>query len=39
MHRDFLPPLRPVTNKELIQLAPRGVHMTVYDLEVKPAYN
>ncbi|KAF9781374.1 hypothetical protein BJ322DRAFT_1080688 [Thelephora terrestris] len=33
MQRDFLPPLRPVTNKELVQLAPRGMGMTVYDLE------
>ncbi|KAF9642119.1 hypothetical protein BDM02DRAFT_3193868 [Thelephora ganbajun] len=31
MQRDFLPPLYPITNKELITLAPRG--MTVYDLE------
>lgn len=39
VQRDFLPPLRPVTNKELIRLAPRGVDMTVYDLEVIPAYS
>ena len=32
MQRDFLPPLYPVTNKELILLASQ--HMTVYDLEV-----
>jgi hypothetical protein len=32
MQRDFLPPLYPVTNKELILLAPQD--MTVRDLEV-----
>ena len=32
MQRDFLPPLYPVTNKELVLLAPQD--MTVHDLEV-----
>jgi len=34
MQRDFLLPLHPVTNKELILLAPQD--MTVHDLEVNP---
>lgn len=39
VQRDSLPPLRPVTNKELILLAPRGIDMTVCDLEVKSTRN